>query len=125
MSFYAFSPLAGGLLAKPVSELLTPKSGTRFEQMKVFGDIYLTPPILAALAKVQKACDDAGLTLMEATLRWFVHHSPLEQEDGFILGASSPAQIDASLTATEQGPLPLSILRSWEDLHMELKNDSR
>lgn len=51
MDFYAFDPLAGGLLAKPVSELLTPKTGTRFDEMKVFGNIYLTPNMLGARTK--------------------------------------------------------------------------
>lgn len=122
MSFYAFSPLAGGLLAKPVSELLTPKAGTRFDEMKMFGHIYLTPIILGALAKVQKVCDDEGITLMEATLRWFMHHSPLGEADGFILGASSTAQVEASLRATEQGPLPTSLVNSWEEMYKEIEH---
>lgn len=36
---------------------------------------------------------------MEATLRWFMRHSPLGKEDGFILGASSKEQVESSLEA--------------------------
>jgi aflatoxin B1 aldehyde reductase len=52
MNFYAFSPLGGGLLAKPLTELTNPAKGTRFDEMKVFGDIYLTDQILGQLNKV-------------------------------------------------------------------------
>ena len=99
MSFYAFSPLAGGLLAKPLSEITNPAEGTRFEEMKVFGDIYPTPEILSGLAKVQDGCDREGVPLLDATMRWFTHHSPLGAQDGFILSASSEAQIERSLSA--------------------------
>jgi aflatoxin B1 aldehyde reductase len=116
ISFYAFSPLAGGLLAKPLSEITTPAKGTRFEEMKVFGDIYLTPDILSGLARVQAGCDQEGISLLDATMRWFMHHSPLSAEDGVIIGASTEAQIDQSLSACEQAPLPEKVQDAWEEL---------
>jgi aflatoxin B1 aldehyde reductase len=123
MSFYAFSPLGGGLLAKPLDQIINPAKGTRFDQMKVFGDIYLTDQILAPLKVVQQKCDEESVPLMEATLRWFMHHSPLGQDDGFILGASSEQQIERSLSACEKGPLPDSLQKAWEGLWTELKKD--
>lgn len=126
MSFYAFSPLAGGLLAKPLSEITSPKPGSRFDEMKVFGDIYLTPEILGALAKVQQGCDEEGISLLDATMQWFVHHSPLRAEDGVIIGASSEAQIDRSLSACERGPLSEGMQRAWDELWVVLsKNPPR
>ncbi|KAK5045900.1 hypothetical protein LTR84_008686 [Exophiala bonariae] len=116
MAFYAFSPLAGGLLAKPLAEIRTPAKGSRFDEMKIFGDIYLTKEILGALEMVQSRCDVEGVPLMEATMRWFVHHSPLGKEDGVIIGASTEAQIDASLNACEKGPLSEEMQRKWAEL---------
>ena len=121
MSFYAFSPLAGGLLAKPLSEVSNPKEGTRFEAMKVFGDIYLTEDIKGALARVQTVCDETGVGLMEATLRWFMWHSGLGDGDAVILGASTDRQIEGSLKATEGGPLPDELVVAWRELGESLK----
>lgn len=41
IAFYAWGPLAGGLLARTIDELLKPKPDTRFHEMPVFGDMYL------------------------------------------------------------------------------------
>lgn len=49
-----------------------------------------------------------------------MHHSPLGEQDGIILGASSTAQIEASLKATELGPLAPSLVKSWDELHMDI-----
>ncbi|KPI39401.1 Aflatoxin B1 aldehyde member 3 [Cyphellophora attinorum] len=125
MNFYAFSPLGGGLLAKPLQELVKPAKGTRFDEMKVFGDIYLTEEIMGGLRKVQAACDEADVKLMEATMRWFRWHSVLGEGswgegNGVIVGASSEAQLEGSLGAWEKGRLPDNIAEAWEELFQEL-----
>jgi aflatoxin B1 aldehyde reductase len=122
MVFYAFSPLGGGMLAKPLKEILSPEKGGRFDEMKVFGDIYLTDPIKQGLGKVQEQCDKEGIPLMEATMRWFMHHSVLGEEDGVIVGASKESQLEGSLSASEQGPLSEELQAKWEELHTGLKN---
>lgn len=123
MVFYAFSPLGGGLLAKPIEELLKPKKGTRFDEMKVFGDLYLTESIKAGLKRVQEACDREGVPLMEATMRWFMHHSVLGEGDGVIVGASSEEQLEGSLGAAEKGPLSKELQGAWEELYDGLKKE--
>lgn len=52
--FYAYSPLASGLLAKPVDEILRPKDGTRFKEMPVFGQIYLSESNLEEWRKLTR-----------------------------------------------------------------------
>jgi aflatoxin B1 aldehyde reductase len=127
MGFYAFSPLAGGLLAKPVEKLLNPEEGTRFDAMKVFGQLYLGEEILGALRKVQGACDREGVSLLEATLRWFRWHSVLSQEwegcegNAVIVGASSEKQLEQSLKAWQGGKLPESVALAWEEMYETLK----
>ncbi|RDW73497.1 hypothetical protein BP6252_07404 [Coleophoma cylindrospora] len=116
MDFYAFSPLAGGLLAKPIDQVLKPAKGSRFDAMPVFGDMFLNEIIVSALKSHTALCEKNGMSLMEATMRWFVHHSPLGDKDGMILGASSTAQIEATLAATEKGPLPDEVVKGWVDL---------
>lgn len=124
ISFYAFSPLAGGLLAKGLDEILNPTPGSRYEAMKFFGDMYLKKPTLDSLAVLKTQCDEQGVSVMEATLRWFLHHSPLAENDGLILGASSTQQIDSSLTACEQGLLSDSLAKAFEDLWAAVKVNS-
>ncbi|KAL3417544.1 aldehyde reductase [Phlyctema vagabunda] len=124
MSFYAFSPLAGGLLAKPIDDILKPAKGSRFEAMPVFGDLFLNDTIIAALRTLTALCEKNGMSIMEATLRWFMHHSPLTETDGIILGASSTAQVDASLAATKKGPLPSEVAKGFEDMWMVIEKDA-
>ena len=118
MAFYVFSPLGGGLFAKKIQEITKPAEGTRYDVMKVFGDIYLNESTIKALETLTALCEKHEITVLEATMRWFMHHSPLGSEDAVILGASSTKQIDASLTAAEKGPLPLDLqeefVNMWE-----------
>jgi aflatoxin B1 aldehyde reductase len=123
MNFYAYSPLAGGVLAKKIDDVLNPTPGTRFDAMRIFGDIYLKKQILDSLAVLKSKCDEEGIAVMEGTMRWFLHHSPLGENDGVILGASSMKQIDASLTACGKGPLPGGLAKAFEDLWDAIKDD--
>jgi len=124
MNFYAYSPLAGGALAKKIDDVLNPAPGTRFDAMKVFGNMYLKQPHIDALATLKGQCDAEGIATMEATMRWFLHHSPLVENDGVILGASSTKQIDESLKACEKGPLPNGLAKAFEDLWAAVKDES-
>lgn len=130
MQFYAFSPLGGGLLAKPIQDLVKPKEGSRFDVMKVFGDIYLTEEIMGGLERVQKACDEEGVPLMEATMRWFKWHSVLAEEgwgdsNGVIVGASTEKQLEGSLGAWEKGRLPDSLVKAWDEFGRSLKESGK
>jgi len=123
MNFYAYSPLAGGVLAKKIDDVLNPAPGTRFDAMKIFGDIYIKKPILDALAVLKTKCDEEGIAVMEGTMRWFLHHSPLGENDGVILGASSTNQVNASLKACEKGLLPRGLAKAFEDLWDAIKDE--
>lgn len=121
IQFYAYSPLAGGLLAKPIAQLKSPEKGTRYDEMKFLGDIYLTKENVEALEHVQAVCDKEGIPLVEATMRWFMHHSPLGGDDFVILGASRESQLEKSLEACEKGPLPETVLKPIEELKEKAK----
>jgi aflatoxin B1 aldehyde reductase len=124
MSYYAYSPLAGGLLAKKLDDILKPAPGTRFDAMQLFRDIYLKDSTLESLAGLKKKCDDEDTSVMEGTVRWLLHHSPLAENDGVILGASSLQQVDSSLTACEKGPLSDGLAQAFEDLWAAVKVDA-
>lgn len=116
ISFYVWGPLAGGLLAKPIEELTKPREGSRYHEMPVFGNLYLNENNIAAIEKMTEVCKEIDLSMMEATMRWFMHSSVLTNDDAIILGASSKEQVDQTLKATEQGPLPQAVVDGFETL---------
>lgn len=121
IAFYAWGPLAGGALAKPIEELKKPKKGTRFEAMPMFGSLYLKEEMLSALEKLNEACKRADVPLPEASIRWIAHHSALREEDAVILGASSNEQLEQSLLAIEKGKLDEVLQGAFEQLWEEVK----
>ena len=124
MNFYVFSPLAGGLFAKKIEDIQNPAPGSRYDAMKVFGDIYLNEATVKAFASLSEQCGKHQITMLEATMRWFMHHTTLEAGDAIILGASSPNQIDASLSSCEKGPLPEVMVKEFQDMWDTTKSNA-
>jgi len=124
MSYYIYSPLAGGLLAKKLDDILMPVSGSRFDAMPVFRDLYLKDVMIQSLGALKEKCAREGMSVMEGTLRWLLHHSSLAQDDGVILGASSTEQVDSSLSACEKGPLSDGLAQAFEELWDAVKDSA-
>ena len=122
MAFYAFSPLGGGYFSKPVEELLAPPKGTRMDEMSVFKDIYVSETRIRLLKELQEASARHGIAVKEATLRWFMHHSALEAEDGVILGASSAEQAEENCKACEGGSLPDDVVEKFAEMWPAVKD---
>ncbi|KAF2764144.1 Aldo/keto reductase [Teratosphaeria nubilosa] len=116
IAFYAYSPLGGGFFSRPAEQLRTPPAGGRMDQMRVFQMIYVNDVSMHLLEKLTQECEKEDLTVKEATLRWLMHHSPLQEEDGIILGASSEEQMSQNLAACGGGPLPQSVVDTFEDM---------
>ncbi|KAJ7840476.1 NADP-dependent oxidoreductase domain-containing protein [Mycena leptocephala] len=98
ISFYVYSPLAGGFLtSRYTRDQTTFEAGDRFDPARPF----------AALSRGGTGTSQPhGITESEAALRWLVHHSVLKKElgDAVIIGASSkkrplPADVVAALDA--------------------------
>jgi aflatoxin B1 aldehyde reductase len=119
MAFYAYSPLGGGFFSRPIEQLRSPPAGGRMDQMKVFQMIYVNDLSLKLLQTLTETCDKEGLTVHESTLRWMMHHSLLQKEDGIILGGSSEEQMEQNLQACEGGSLPKTIVDCFEDMCQE------
>ncbi|KAK4547091.1 hypothetical protein LTR36_001312 [Oleoguttula mirabilis] len=121
MAFYAFSPLAGGFFSKSSEQLRTPARGSRMDQMKHFAIMYVNDVTLEMHDRLTQTCEREGLTLMEATLRWLMHHSILGDDDGVILGGSSAEQMEDNLKACKGGPLPQSIVNCFQVVWLQFK----
>lgn len=114
MGFYAWGPLAGGLLAKPIEEIMNPDPTSRYGAMPVFRGMYLKPEILNGLEKLTATCQAHGISVLEGSLRWLLHHSILGEADGIILGGSTSTQLEASLKACQGGPLEEDLVQAFE-----------
>lgn len=117
IAFYAYSPLAGGYFSRPGNELREPPAGGRMDEMKVFKSMYVTEASLKLHEELSGVCEESGVTMKAATLRWLMHHSVLGQEDGVILGGSSEVQMEENIKACEEGPLPEGVREAFEGLY--------
>ncbi|KAK0944988.1 hypothetical protein LTR29_003580 [Friedmanniomyces endolithicus] len=114
MAFYAFSPLAGGYFSKSDSQLRTPASGGRMDQMKHFANMFVNDISLEMHEFLTQTCEREGLTVKEATLRWLFHHSFLAAKDGVVLGGSSTEQMEENVKSCKGGPLPERVVEYFE-----------
>ncbi|KAF8936923.1 hypothetical protein BGZ58_003525 [Dissophora ornata] len=122
ISFYAYNPIAGGLLSgKHKFEELEGEDG-RFNPKSKFGkvyrDLYWNSLSFEAVKNVENAASGHGMTLIESALRWMKHHSGLGPNDGIVIGASSIKHLEDNLRDLEKGPLPKQVVdvmaEAWE-----------
>ncbi|TFY72554.1 hypothetical protein EVG20_g438 [Dentipellis fragilis] len=135
MSFYSFSPLAGGFFSGRYHSLTDQvEAGSRFDPNKLTGKVNpsdmhqsntdVPPPdshprsvaaskvwneaYFKALEDVRAVADKHNLTLGEVALRWLSHHSLMKRElgDSVIIGGSKVEHIKQNLLDLEKGPLP-------------------
>ncbi|SCU90649.1 LAME_0E09472g1_1 [Lachancea meyersii CBS 8951] len=128
VSFYAYSPIAGGFLAK------TPQQVTegvgRFKQNGPVGDLYNglynRPSLMKGLEKWNKIAEKAGITNAALAYRWVAHNSPLKAESGdaIILGARSAESMAQNLEAIKQGALDPQIAKEIDEIWETIKDDA-
>lgn len=125
LRFYAYNPLAGGLLTgkykyedkdgkQPVGRFF----GNNWSE--IYRNRFWKEHHFEAIALVEKALQTAygssapGMT--SAALRWMYHHSKLQgaHGDAVILGMSSLEQLEQNLAAVEEGPLEQSVVQAFD-----------
>ncbi|GAB7337274.1 hypothetical protein MBLNU457_g2640t1 [Dothideomycetes sp. NU457] len=124
MVFYAYSPLAGGIFAKGVDEVRSPEKGSRFDVMSVFGGMYLDEQKVEGVKMLAQKCEESGISLLEATIRWFRWHSGLQEGDGVILGVSRQAQLEQTAKFLQGEKLDASVAGAFEQLWEKLKGNA-
>lgn len=109
--YYAYSPLAGGFLTGKVTFATNAESElhrTRFHgpsTFKAYADRYGTQQMHDAVRALKKVCDEEGVSLQEASLRWLIYHSKLSEGDAVILGATKQGQLESNVRDARRGPL--------------------
>lgn len=120
ISFYAYNPLAGGLLTGKHQAIdKMPKTG-RFVKRYNYQDRYWKPDYFDVLQQLSKHSKELGVRPVEVAMSWLVNHSMLDTNrgDAIILGASRIEQLEENLLAIRAEPLDQSILdildAGWE-----------
>lgn len=118
--FYAYNPLAGGMLTNKYScQDRTVKAG-RFINRPNYQKRYWKDSYFDAIDGIKEVCARYDIHIVEAAYRWLAFHSMLKAErgDGIIIGASRLDQLKQNLAAVEKGPLPDEIVKTingaWE-----------
>jgi len=126
MKFYAFNPLAGGLLTGKHANFKSDPSPGRFARLDSYKNRYWKESFFDAVESLAKSCNDAGIKPVEAAFRWLIHHSLLDSSkgDGIIIGASSMAQFEQNMEAMKQDILPENVLTAFDMAWAEAKPDS-
>jgi len=126
MRFYAFNPLAGGMLTgKHIHYDDNPMSG-RFARLQSYRNRYWKKSYFDAVSVLTSRCREVGIEPVEAAFRWLAFHSLLDphEGDGIIIGASSMNQLEQNLSAVAKGALSETVVSAFSAAWEEAKPDS-
>ncbi|KAF9885261.1 hypothetical protein FE257_013059 [Aspergillus nanangensis] len=122
ISFYAYSPVAGGFLTKKVEHLVAGTGGGRFDVKNpagtMYNSLYNKPSMLEGLKLWEQIAEEAGIPKAELAYRWVVYHSALKEElgDKVVFGARGNEQLRQTLAAVKNGPLSPEIAQRIEEV---------
>ena len=127
IAFMAFSPLAQGMLTGKLTlaqDQDRDLKGTRFDTAKdnMYGkgarSWYDHNPFHDAVRQMKAWCDEEGIDLTTASMRWIVNHSKLDgnKGDGIIIGPRNKSQCDTYIEGIKAGPLPPDLAAKIDSL---------
>ncbi|WP_373261714.1 aldo/keto reductase family protein [Hungatella hathewayi] len=126
MRFYAFNPLAGGLLAGRYGDFEDTPTDGRFTHRPNYQKRYWKKSYFDALKIINSACEKESITIIEATYRWLVYHSMLSDDrgDAIIIGASRLNHLKQNMETIKAGRLPENVVDAFEKAWQISKTDS-
>ena len=126
MRFYAYNPLAGGLLTGRYSSFDTAPTDGRFTHRPNYQNRYWKKSYFDAVDLITEASEKNGITIKEATYRWLAYHSMLsgERGDAVIIGASKLHHLKQNMDAVKAGALPTDVVEAFEKAWHLTKGDS-
>lgn len=120
IAFYAYNPLAGGMLTgKHIDVSQNPADG-RFAGNVEYQNRYWKSDYFDAVRQFKQVCQSENIDPASAALRWMAHHSGLsdDKSDAIIIGASSMQHFEQNLRALQQDTLPDTVVtaldQGWE-----------
>lgn len=124
--FYAYNPLAGGLLTGRYTGFDTSPTDGRFTHRPNYQGRYWKKTYFEAVNLIKAAAEKHGITTIEATYRWLAHHSMLcgNRGDAILIGASKLEHLKQNMNAVKGGPLPLDVVEAFDKAWQLTKGDS-
>lgn len=129
--YYAYSPSAGGFLAKTPEKLKGTGSSVRWDPSSFMGEMYRSlyankEATMEALGIWHEIAETEGITGIEMAYRWIVHSSVLDGSlgDSIIFGALKEDHLRGTLAAIEKGPLSEATAAKIEKIWDSVKVDS-
>lgn len=120
LRFYAYNPLAGGLLTGKYASIEEVPTSGRFAVRQNYQDRYWKTDYFDVLREFAAACQQHEISPTQAAFAWLVHHSRLDaaRGDGIIIGVTRFEHLQANLAACAQPSLDRSIIdildRGWD-----------
>jgi aflatoxin B1 aldehyde reductase len=130
ITFYAYSPIAGGFLVKDADQVRAKSASGRFGSEASTGEMYKVmyakETLLDALDEWGHIAKAAGVSKAALAYRWIAYHSALKAEHGdvIIVGASKLTQLEESLTAIEAGPLDAESAKKIDAIWIKIEKDA-
>ena len=126
MRFYAYNPLAGGLLTGRYGHYEDAPTDGRFTHRPNYQGRYWKKSFFEAVDLIRKAGEKYGINTIEATYRWLAFHSMLDgsRGDAILIGASKLGHLQQNMDTLKAGPLPEEMLQAFEQAWAVTKADS-
>jgi aryl-alcohol dehydrogenase-like predicted oxidoreductase len=130
ISFYAYSPIAGGFLVKTPASIqakeLEGRFGPKARTGEMYKSMYCKKSLYEALDEWGEIAKDAGISKAALAYRWITYHSALKKEygDAVIIGASKVAQLEETLKVIEDGPLDTKTVGKVDEIWKKVEHEA-
>jgi len=117
LSSIVYNPLAGGLLTGKHRPDSVPVEGSRFNN-PAYRDRYWTARQFSAVDQLRTVAEDAGISLIELSLRWLLARPPVE---AVLVGASGLGQLETNIAAATGPALHTDVMDACDAIWHELR----
>lgn len=126
MRFYAYNPMAGGLLTGRYGKFEDAPTDGRFTHRPNYQGRYWKKSYFDAVEIIKEAAEKYDISTVEATYRWLAYHSMLngERGDAILIGASKLHHLQQNMETVKAGPLPADVVDAFEKAWIVSKKDS-
>ena len=126
LKFYAYNPMAGGLLTGRYGRFEETPTDGRFTHRPNYQKRYWKKSYFDAIELIKNACSSQECSIIEAVYRWMAYHSMLDgnRGDAIIIGASKLDHLRQNMEAIKAGPLPDNVVEAFNEAWELCKADS-
>eukprot|EP01118_Nematostelium_gracile_P015954 TRINITY_DN6508_c0_g1_i1.p1 TRINITY_DN6508_c0_g1~~TRINITY_DN6508_c0_g1_i1.p1 ORF type:complete len:333 (-),score=70.49 TRINITY_DN6508_c0_g1_i1:38-997(-) len=127
IKFYAYNPLAGGMLTGRYEKFEDKPTEGRFVDRPHYMQRFWKQNVFDAIQGIRDACQPFGISLTDASFRWMGFHSRMSYEKGdrIIIGASKLEHFVENVKCCKNAqPLPKEVVHAFENAWKLVKADS-